>query len=75
MKNPPNATSEKSPNSVSAELSATHVVETEIFETEICGNQSVASFRDGKVAYAGRRWRSFPGIWKEPLGLLNVHRD
>jgi hypothetical protein len=46
MKNPPNATSEKSTNSVRDELSAVHVA-----ETEICGNQS-ATFRDGGVAYA-----------------------
>ena len=68
MKNPPNATSEKSPDSVSAGLSAVHVV-----ETEICGNQ----FRDGEVAYAAGWWWSlgFQTIWKEPLGLLDVHRD
>jgi len=68
MKNPPNATSEKSPDSVRAEPSAVHVV-----ETEICGNQ----FCDGEVAYAARWWwsRGFQAIWKEPLGLLDVHRD
>ena len=48
MKNPPNATSEKSTNSVRDEPCAVHVA-----ETEICGNQS-ATFRDGWVAYVGR---------------------
>ena len=54
MKNPPNATSEKSTNSVRDEPCAVHVA-----ETEICENQS-ATFRDGGVAYvAGGRAAGF----------------
>jgi len=45
MKNPPNATSEKSTGSVHDKPCAVHVA-----ETEICENQST-SFRDGRVAY------------------------